>query len=400
VSDALPVTLVAHEVGTEGGMERQLGGLVHALLQRGHEVTVIARRCALAPRPGLVWAPVPGPSRPFSVAYPWFAIAATLALRRHRRGVVHTAGAIVLARADVSTVHFCHHGFRASAGARVGRRRSPPYRLNAWVCDALSRGAERALYRPDRIARLVAVSQGLAQELRSHFHGAAGWVCVVPNVLDLERFAPDRAAHRAVREELGLDPQALIALFVGGDWARKGLAHAIEGVAARPSWQLVVVGEGDAISGARLAAARGAADRVHFVGPRHDPEQWYAAADAFVQPSSYETFSLAAHEAAAAGLPLLVTRVSGAEELVSEGTTGFFIERDAGSIAKSLSELEIDDGRRRAMGQAARSRVSRTSWTDIAERYAAIYAEITGPGSHARQRSHQAVAHIRSGTSA
>ena len=81
------VTLVAHEVGSMGGMERQLAELVTGLLQRGHTVTVLARVCAIAPHPGLRWHHVPGPARPFALAYPWFFLAGSFLVRRHRRGI-------------------------------------------------------------------------------------------------------------------------------------------------------------------------------------------------------------------------------------------------------------------------------------------------------------------------
>ncbi len=51
----------------------------------------------------------------------------------------------------------------------------------------------------------------------------------------------------------------------------------------------------------------------------------YELADAFVLPSSYETFSLVTFEAAASALPVLATPVNGVRELIEDGHNGFLI---------------------------------------------------------------------------
>ena len=66
-----------------------------------------------------------------------------------------------------------------------------------------------------------------------------------------------------------------------------------------------------------------------------EPERYYAAADAFVLPSAYESFSLAAFEAAASGLPIVATDVGAVGEIVNAGG-GIFIERNAESLAEAL----------------------------------------------------------------
>src|SRR5205823_6389522 len=118
--------------------------------------------------------------------------------------------------------------------------------------------------------------------------------------------------HRA---KLGIGDDERIAIFVGGDWERKGLRIAIDAITLSPSWRLLVVGKGPTSSYLRSVERDGASDRVLFVGTPVDLAPWYAAADAFVLPSAYETFSLPSFEAAASGFPLLVTRVNGVDEL-------------------------------------------------------------------------------------
>src|SRR5450755_1643454 len=124
------VTIVAHDIGPVGGMERVLSQLIRGLAARGEEVTVISRTCTIEESAGLRTYHVPGPRRPFLVAYPWFALAAAVVLARHRRGIVHAAGAIVLGRVDVVSVHLLHHAPSVRDGAPRASRQSPLFRAH------------------------------------------------------------------------------------------------------------------------------------------------------------------------------------------------------------------------------------------------------------------------------
>jgi glycosyltransferase involved in cell wall biosynthesis len=375
------VTLVAHEVGSVGGMERQLAELATGLLERGHAVTVLARACELPSHPRLRWLRVPGPARPFALAYPWFFLTGSLLVWRHRRGLVHTTGAIVINRADTSTVHFCHHAFvRRSGRTSRARRRTVAHRINSWIGTRLSLVAERWCYRPARTTSIVGVSQGVAREVELEFPKMAGRVSVIPNGVDLREFGGDTIARRRIRERFDLDHGALVAVFVGGEWERKGLRFVIESLAHAREWRLLVVGEGDQAKYADVAAAAGVADRVHFAGEAAAVGPFYSAADGFVLPTAYEAFPLVSLEAAAAGLPLLITRVSGVEELLVDGVNGWFIERDAGLIADRLARLATDAGLRSSMGAAARDVAARFGWPQVIDRYTQHYERLAAVG--------------------
>jgi glycosyltransferase involved in cell wall biosynthesis len=372
-----PVTLVAHEVGSVGGMERQLAELASGLLERGHAVTVVARACELSPHSGLRWIRVPGPARPFALAYPWFFLAGSFLVGRHRRGLVHTTGAIVFNRADTSTVHFCHHAFARHSGSTArARRQTVLHRINAWVTTRLSLAAERWCYRPRRTRSIVGVSQGVEREVESGFPGMAGRISVISNGVDLQEFEADAVARRRIRERFDVGDGDLVAAFVGGDWERKGLRFAIESLPRAPQWRLLVVGEGDQTRYATVAAGAGVADRVRFAGRAATVAPFYSAADGLVLPTAYEAFPLASLEGAAAGLPLLITRVNGVEELLVEGVNGWFIERDPGVIADRLVRLATDSGLRSSMGVAAKEAAGRFGWQQVIDRYTQHYERL------------------------
>jgi UDP-glucose:(heptosyl)LPS alpha-1,3-glucosyltransferase len=366
------VTIVAHDVGPVGGMEIQLSRLISGLLDRGHEVTVISWSCDLAPRPGLRWIRVPGPSRPFTIAFPLFLLFASLLVRLRGVGAVHSTGAIVLNRIHVCTVHFCHMAVAELPSFSRASRPGAAYRLNAAIGSVISRLAERWCYRPGRVWRLISVSNGVSSELDRHFPRMSGSIVTIPNGVDTDRFRP--------AENHG-DPTpskpVLRALFIGSEWARKGLDLALEALAGTPATTLTVVGDGDVSTYSALAKQLGVAERVHFAGRSADVAPWYRRSDVFLMPTSYEAAPLVAYEAAASGLPLLVTRVNGVEELIRDGVNGWFVERDANDIRERLRALALDPERRDAMGREARKDSLGYSWSGVVERYERLYEEAT-----------------------
>jgi UDP-glucose:(heptosyl)LPS alpha-1,3-glucosyltransferase len=372
------VTIVAHDVGAVGGMERVLGELVLGLSARGHEVTVIARTCELPCRPGIVFRRVRGPARPVLLAYPWFALAGSAAVGRWRRGVLQTTGAIVLNRPDVIAVHYCHQ-----VGPANPSRSSLLFRAHARLVGKMLRVAERAYFRANRSATFVGVSEGIAEEVRRHYPELPGPVLAIHNGVDAATFAPglrERDA-RELRARLGIADARLLAVFVGSEWERKGLEPLIRALADAPDWDLVVAGGGDRERYERLARSLGVERSIHWLGVTDDVQLVYAVGDVFVLPSSYETFSLVTFEAAASALPLLATPVSGVRELIDEGRNGFLIDREPQTIAERLNQLAGDDELRARLGVAARESALAFSWEQTVDRHERLYARLAAPAA-------------------
>lgn len=362
------VTFVIMDVGPVGGMERQATEILRGLVADGHEVTVLARTCEDVP--GVRFARVPTPMRPFSIAFPLWILWASVMVARIPSDLVHVNGAIVLNRADVITIHFCHRAYQASFTLAERTRAGLTHRVNARVVSALARAMEAWCLRPGRAKDVVAISAGVGREVERWYPRRRDTPTIIRYGVDGERFRPSPEDRTRMRAELGLPDDALLAVFVGGEWERKGLQFALDAVVRRPRWHLVVAGDGDRATYSEQAG--NAADRLHFVG-RVDPAPLYAAGDAFVFPTAYETFSLVTHEAAAAGLPLLVTRVSGPDELIEPGVQGWFVERDGPAIAACLAELEASPELRQAVGVAARSAVAPLTWERARADHAALY---------------------------
>jgi UDP-glucose:(heptosyl)LPS alpha-1,3-glucosyltransferase len=367
------VTIVAHDIGGVGGMERQLTDLIVGLRALGHDVTVIARTCELPAQLGLTFHRVRAPGRPFLLAYPWFLLAGSLAVRRWRRGVLQVTGAIVLNRADVLAVHYCHQ-----VGPVNPSRSTRIFRMQVTLAGILKRLGERVCFHTSRAAAVVCVSDGVAAEVREHFPALAERVLTIHNGVDTDAFAPGvRAAEAgAMRASLQIAADGLVVVFVGGEWARKGLEPAIRALADSPQWTLLVAGAGERAAYEQLAESLGVAERLRWLGVTSDVALLYQLADAFVLPSSYETFSLVTFEAAASGLPVLATPVSGVRELIEDGHNGFLITRDPQLIAERLGRLAADPQLRLRLGRNARESAVRFSGERMVHEHHELYERL------------------------
>jgi glycosyltransferase involved in cell wall biosynthesis len=369
---AREVTIVAHDIGAVGGMERQIEELLVGLRALGYRITVIARTCELASLEGIAFHRVRAPRRPFVLAYPWFMLTGSLALARRRRGVVQATGAIVLNRVDAIAVHYLHQvgPVNPSRSARV-------FHLQVKAAGVLKRLAERLCYRPGRAAAFVCVSEGVADEVRAHYPAIAAQVLTIHNGVDTRAFAPvGRARREALRAQLAIPSDQLLAAFVGSEWERKGLEPAIRALDSRPEWSIAIAGAGDRARFAAIAAEVGAGGRVRWLGVRSDVEHVYQLADAFILPSSYESFSLVTFEAAAAGLPILATPVNGVRELIADARNGYLITRDPELIAERLGRLARDPELRQRLGAAARESALGFSWQRMVAAHDALYARL------------------------
>lgn len=358
------IALASHEVADVGGAERPVVELVRRAA-REFDVVVVSRELAPELRPLVTWRRAWAPARPFRLKAVVFFLTGGLRLLGLRRQLLHTTGPVVPQKADLVMVQFLREAFYDLVGAS---RRRPTTAVHL----ALERWCLR------RARMLEAVSRRGAEELRRYFPGSR--VTIAPNGIDPDRFRPEPRTRVEVRADEGVGADSVVALFVGGAWPRKGLSVAIEGLAraARTSTdlQLWVVGPGNPEKYRDVLEREAVADRVRFFGPREDTERFYRAADLFVLPTLYETFCLAAYEAAASGLPVVATPVGGIDELVGDGAAGIAVERAAESVAAALARLAGDARLRARMGEIAHERAQGFSWDRVTERRLEIYRRL------------------------
>ena len=378
---AARIAIVAHGVHEDGGgMERAFAELIRRA-HRDYPLLVISRQLDPNLRPLVEWCRVRAPARPRPLHFVLFYLLGGILLGRVRVDLVHTLGACVPNKANLASVHFCHAGFHSEKSTDLGDHRPRARRINTGIARALGYYAERWSYGRGRIPVLAAVSEGVGRELEHHYQHAR--VFLTPNGVDTKRFRPNQEARRVLRDTEGLDDDVFVALFVGGDWDHKGLSIAIEalawpGLPDHPSIRLWIVGSGDERRFRALASRRGVMESVRFFGARNETERFYQAADVFILPSAYESFSLVCFEAGASGIPVVATRVNGVEDLVGDDEGGFILPRKPAAFGAALGRLATDSELRRRKGESACRRASKYTWERSTESVLEIYRELLG----------------------
>ena len=147
--------------------------------------------------------------------------------------------------------------------------------------------------------------------------------------------------------------------------------------------RLWIVGAGDTRRYTRLARGhRLDQDDVRFFKPRTDVERVYQAADIFVAATLYETFSLAAHEAAACSLPIVATRVSGIDELIGDDEAGLRVDRNSGAVGRAIAALAQDPDLRARLGSRGRRRTEQLTWQHSVDSVLDCYSSVLlAPGA-------------------
>jgi glycosyltransferase involved in cell wall biosynthesis len=168
-------------------------------------------------------------------------------------------------------------------------------------------------------------------------------IVLVPYGVDASRFEDPAGSRRAeVRRELGIAPTARVVLFVGRFVERKKphvVVRALKLLRTRdPNVHGILIGDGELMP--RVREAVDSDPGVHLVGavPFSELPRYYAAADAFTLPSIGEgSISLVVLEAAAAGLPLVLT-------LDSSGQSPIFDPRKNGELVNVDDPESLADG--------------------------------------------------------
>jgi UDP-glucose:(heptosyl)LPS alpha-1,3-glucosyltransferase len=291
---------------------------------------------------------------------------------------------------DVIHVSGVVRGEALAAGMSPMRSAASMVRHPSGLARRLLEG--KALRNP-RVERFHADAPIVRDHLVQLYGIAPERVTVVLPGVDLDGFHPADDT-RAERAALGLPADGrFLVLFCGHDFERKGLDRAIEALAAmREPAELVVVGHSPAEEGyRRLAAERGVADRVHFMGARDDAQRFYRAADAFLLPTRMDIWGITVIEAMASGLPCVVSDGAGSAALVEEGVTGYVVPEPCAvsQLVDALDRLAGSAELRASLGEAGRRVALAQSWArhgelveaelqHVAERRAAAARSPTG----------------------
>jgi glycosyltransferase involved in cell wall biosynthesis len=211
------------------------------------------------------------------------------------------------------------------------------------------------------VRRVIAPSRVFASHLATDYGIPRDRISVVPNPIDLERFAPSRSRSS------GGDRAPVTVLFVSRMSVRKGvelvtaLSHRVADLAG--DVRIEVVGNHTLWSDYRALLVDLHPAIASYEGPLENARlaDTYSRADLLIQPSHYEPFALTVGEALASGTPVVASTEVGASEGVDPRCCATFPAGDVDAFERAVRAMvdRIRSGHGPAMSRLARAEAER-----------------------------------------
>lgn len=213
------------------------------------------------------------------------------------------------------------------------------------------------------VKRFVAVSKNLRDAIHREGLLDLQKCDIIYNGVDLSRYG--RNDSRELRERLKLADDAILVGSLGNVRPAKGydlLIHAAGKIVEEfPQVHFIIAGDPKSSLQKKLnalVAELGLVEHVHFIGFCSDSANYLAQLDYFLLTSTSEGLSIATIEALATGLPAVVTRCGGPEEIVVEGEDALMVAADAEAITAGLLKLLADRALSDRLAQHAKKNVA------------------------------------------
>ncbi|MPZ60424.1 MAG: glycosyltransferase [Propionibacteriales bacterium] len=356
-----------YSLDVPGGVQNHTRDLSEALIDLGHEVSLIAPADEDDQLPGYVVpagraVPVPYNGSVARLAFgPLSAARVRRWLSDGRFDVLHIHEPAV---PSVSLL-----ALWAAEGPIVGTFHSAMLRSRAML-------AASSILRPsmEKLSARIAVSEHARATLVQHFGGEP---VIIPNGLYVDRFAATRPSPRWA------SPGGTLVFLGRIDEPRKGLATLLEAfpaiIRSRPGVHLYVAGRGD-VSAAREMVPREGVGSVTFLGLVDDATRadLLASADLYVAPNlGGESFGIILVEAMAAGAPVLASDLPAFRRVLDGGELGtLFPTGDPAALSRAAVDLLEDDVRRGRVRKAAAVAVRRYDWSALSADIVRVYQTI------------------------
>jgi len=300
--------------------------------------------------------------------------------------------ALATKMAEIAELHgldllHCHYAIPHSVSAFLAKSMLHPRKLPVVTTlhgtDITLVGADRS-YLPitrfsiEKSDGVTAVSQSLKDATYQTF-GVRNQIEVIYNFVNCTTYQP--ASSTALRETYAPQGEKVL-IHLSNFRAVKRPADVVEiffRVQQEIPAVLLMVGDGPERSNAEWRARQYGIDKtVYFLGKQDNVEDLMGSSDLLLLPSDHVSFGLVALAAIACEVPVVVSRVGGLPELVTEGVDGFLVEpRNLGEMARQSLVVLRDETRRKEMGQRAReTALTRFCSTKLIPQYENFYAAV------------------------
>lgn len=348
-----------------GGIERQVEALAMQQQADGHDVTVITAvgdECDLPldVHRGLK-------IRWLTVAFPW---------------LNHAMVAKVLDDRDIDVIHahFTVISPIAIYITRAATKRGIPVAITVhsvwWKVGLATRLSTKVFFGP---SRMRAIYSGVSSVVAAHISrtlSRVGRVSVVPNLVNVDWWAPTQpASHRAGEPDFKL-------VLVGRLKPRKHINEFIDIMAkVRPKVpegtrvSVSIVGDGPRREQLQAQIDRlGLGDWITLLGNRNAEQirDLLHEADLFIAPSRKEAFGIAALEARGAGVPVLGYRFTGLVDFIENDVEGILAADDE-DMVDTLAKLLVDPDRLERLKASTRATVPSVTPEDAMAATYALY---------------------------
>jgi glycosyltransferase involved in cell wall biosynthesis len=224
----------------------------------------------------------------------------------------------------------------------------------------------RAVYaRADAVA---CISRVLEKEALA-YGIPADRVHLIPNAIDMERFAPaEQTDWNLQRKAADIPLDQVVCVFAGRLSIEKGILDLLEAwreAQPLPRALLLVAGPDmpespwDAGPRARALVSEARLEHcVRFLGPVRDVASLFQISNIAIQPSHFEALGLSAIEALACGVPVIATRVGGLPDFIDDTNGRLVAPSDVPALAAALRELVTRPATRMQLAASARASVS------------------------------------------
>lgn len=257
-------------------------------------------------------------------------------------------------------------GVKVVAGVRVADPSRVRQRAERWISPL--------------VERFVCVSQSVADYCERSAKIPRAKLAVIPNGVDVAKFRDAPAADRAA---LGLPAERRFLIAVGRldkqkghDWLLPLLPRIF---AERPEYDLLLVGDGPLRASLQQQAKElGVEHRIHFLGWQANVPALLKLAELLLLPSRWEGMPNVLLEAMAAALPVVTTRVEGAEEILGSLAEQQMTEHgDGAAFQNQVLAMTASAGGAEGLGRANQLRVEEHfSLAVMAKAYGQLYCQI------------------------